>query len=167
MITIATKDYSSKQEHLIADFLDWQVVPGSGATACIPGDIRSDTWLGECKTHTSSGKKIQFHAEVWDKIQEEATSKYKYPAYFVDDGSQRLDRTWVLFDINQISCSEPVLAEYPFTVRKNISFNHIDILPYMRRAAGDSSIGAVFLVNLSNKQLGLTDVYTFERMFGR
>lgn len=162
---MATKDYSNKQESIISDFLDWQVVPGSGATACIPGDIRSDTWLGECKTHTSPGKKIQFYTDVWNKISDEATSKYKYPAYFVDDGSQSLSKTWVLFDFKSVSALSPVIAEYPFTVRKNISFNHCDIAPYQRQAVGSNSVGVVFLVKLHNKELGLTDIYTFERMF--
>lgn len=163
---MATKDYSSKQEGNIAEFLDWQVVPGSGATACIPGDIRSANWLGECKTHTSPGKKIQFFSEVWDKIAEEATSKYKYPAYFVDDGSQRLDKTWVMFDIKCITSSSPVLTNYPFTVRKNISFEHNKLWSYKLEAQGNNSTGVVFFVNLNNKELGLTDLYTFERMFG-
>lgn len=160
-----TKDYSSKQECMIAEFLNWQVVPGSGATHCIPGDIRSDSWLGECKTHTSPGKKIQFFSDVWDKISDEATSKYKYPVYFVDDGSQSLSKTWVLFNFNTVSALNPVISEYPFTVRKNISFSHSDILPYFRNARANNSTGVVFIVKLNDKELGLTDIYTFERMF--
>ena len=34
-----TKDFSSKQENMVADFLDWSVVVGSGAAACYPGDV--------------------------------------------------------------------------------------------------------------------------------
>ena len=91
---MATKDYSSKQENMIADSLGWSVVAGSGAAACYPGDIISDEWLGECKTHLSPGKKIFFSKKVWKKIQDEAMVKRRFPVIFTDDGSQKSKHTW-------------------------------------------------------------------------
>ena len=69
---MATKEYSSVQEHKVADALGWEVVTGSGARPTVPGDVKSDKWLGECKTHTEKGQKIFFDLAVWQKISKEA-----------------------------------------------------------------------------------------------
>ncbi len=90
------KYYSDRQEHMIADYLGWSVVSGSGARSTLPGDIRSEDWLGECKTHKTPGQMISFKHKVWKKIQDEASSKFKFPALFVDDGSQTVENTWVM-----------------------------------------------------------------------
>lgn len=91
------KKVSSVQETKIANFLQWRKVSGSGARSLYPGDIYSDEWLGECKTHIQY-EKIAFHKSHWLKICEEANSKFLSPALFVDDGSIRLPyQTWVMF----------------------------------------------------------------------
>ena len=97
---MSTKDHSSLQESNIANYLGWQVVSGSGSRLCRPGDIISDEWLGECKTHITKDNKLVFLMNVWDKIREEAVSQYKCPALFVDDGSKQIDKTWVMFSTN-------------------------------------------------------------------
>ena len=84
------KYYSNKQETTVASYLGWSVVTGSGSRSTLPGDIQSDEWLGECKTHETTGHKIIFYHSVWTKLQDEAISKYKFPALFVDDGSQKV-----------------------------------------------------------------------------
>ena len=124
---MATKDFSSKQENMIANYLDWSVVAGSGAAACFPGDIISDDWLGECKTHVESGNKIFFSKSVWKKICDEASVKRRFPVLFVDDGSQRRDRTWCLFSKKQLDLDRCVC--YPIPVRKatNITFDHFEM----------------------------------------
>lgn len=94
--TDATKYYSNKQERMIARSLCWYCVTGSGATACRPGDIYNDTWLGECKTHVTLQNQIKFYWDHWSKINLEATSKLRQPALFVDDGSQQYSSTYVL-----------------------------------------------------------------------
>lgn len=96
---MTTKFFSSKQERMVADFLGWSVVSGSGARDCHPGDITSDEWLGECKTHEKPGHRIVFWTKVWNKICDEAASKHRYPILIVDDGSQKLDNTWVMFNL--------------------------------------------------------------------
>lgn len=97
MSDINTKIYSSRQEKRVADYLGWKVVSGSGARNCFPGDVQADEWLGECKTHTTPGHKLSFSYSVWKKISDEARSRFSSPAYFVDDGSQLLSSTWVMF----------------------------------------------------------------------
>lgn len=104
---MATKDFSTKQERSIADYLDWEVVPGSGARNFHPGDIRCERFLGECKTHMSESSKIVFYREVWDKIKNEAMSQMKIPVLFVDDGTQKINRTWCLFPHGLIPTWQP------------------------------------------------------------
>ena len=135
------KEFSSKQEHAIADALGWKVVSGSGARIFHLGDVTSDLWLGECKTHTSSGNPITFNRGVWDKIRVEAMSVGKYPVLFVDDGSQKLDHTWCLFPEFVVSPIYPEEiffasnAEFlilPYTVNKHITFRSDDLNNYFK-----------------------------------
>lgn len=91
-----TKYYSCKQESSIADYLGWKVVPGSGARDFNPGDIISESHLGECKTHVSQTDKIKFFSSVWNKIQKEAESKMRCPVLFVDNGTQKIENTWCM-----------------------------------------------------------------------
>lgn len=117
------RDYATAQETKLASELGWERVSGSGAAPCAPGDIISDDWLGECKTHTEPGQRIFFDYDVWKKINEEAMAKRRAAALFVDDGSQNPKRTWVV--CNFVSVERPFLmeADIPFAVRKNISFD--------------------------------------------
>lgn len=91
-----TKRVSNLQESTVAAFLGWKRVKGSGARPLHPGDIISDRWLGECKTHTSPGHKLIFSFDVWDKLEAEAISQFKRPVLFVDDGSQKVAYTWAM-----------------------------------------------------------------------
>lgn len=91
-----TKLYSNKQEKMIANYLGWSVVSGSGSRDFHPGDIVDDNWLGECKTHTTLLDKVVFYRTHWDKICKEATEYMRYPVLFADDGSQRIDHTLVM-----------------------------------------------------------------------
>lgn len=118
---MSTKDYSCRQEHRIASALGWDVVSGSGARPCVPGDIISDDWLGECKTHVDPGKPIAFNHKVWLKICDEAAMKHRSPALFVDDGSQSLSNTWVLCYYHTISKPELFKIDYPKANSQNIS----------------------------------------------
>ena len=120
------KEYSTKQEKTIADYLDWHRVTGSGAVPLLTGDIESSEWLGECKTHVKDGQLIRFDSEVLDKIVSEASAKFKQPAYFVDDGSQRVSRTWVMFLYRDLS-SNFVIEEYPYKVGKTTTYYHNEL----------------------------------------
>ena len=92
------KEASLKQENMISNYLGWRRIPGSGARPFAPGDISSKHWLGECKTHTEPEHNIIFKLDVWDKICDEAASRFKRPALFVDDGSQTVKNTYCMFD---------------------------------------------------------------------
>lgn len=120
------KEYSSKQEQKIADYLDWKQVTGSGSRPTFTGDVENSEWLGECKTHVSSGHKIFFDSKVLDKIVSEAAAKFKQPAYFVDDGSQNISKTWVMFLDRDVS-SRFVIEEYPFKISNTITFDHLEL----------------------------------------
>lgn len=124
---MSKKDFSNKQEKLIANSLNWSVVKGSGARHLYPGDIYSDEWLGECKTHVEAGKLIQFNFKVWNKIVDESMSVRKYPVLFVDDGSQSLSKTWCICPI--LPPDTCLILKYPFRLHKSsISFNHEKML---------------------------------------
>lgn len=117
--------FSDKQEHQIAEAMGWNVVTGSGARHLYPGDISGIDWLGECKTHATSNKPILFDLKVWSKISEEAASRHKYPVLFVDDGSQKLGKTWCMISGSiELSELDPTLTieDYPKSIKSTITF---------------------------------------------
>lgn len=123
-MTVPTKVFSMKQEKAISDYLGWKTVSGSGARQ-VPGDVISDSWLGECKTHTSPNHDIEFKMNVWEKLSKEAFSQFKSPVYFTDDGSQILSMTWAMIKDNVSHDYLDVL--YPVRkFNKSIRFNHDD-----------------------------------------
>jgi len=132
MGTQPTKYYSTKQESMIAADLGWAVVAGSGAAPCTPGDIISDDWLGECKTHEDKHK-IFFDYAVWGKIKEEAMMKHRKPVLFVDDGSQRLDRTWCVCSAATFNLTSLVIVPLYVSIRKNITFSHGTAHEHLRK----------------------------------
>ena len=123
----STKWFSSAQEKLVADTLGWQLVSGSGAMPCRPGDVKSDEWLGECKTHMSNANSIYFNKDVWEKIKEEATSTRRYPVLFADDGSRTLEKTWCVCLSHSFDKAGINLIPYNKAIRKNITFSHYDL----------------------------------------
>ena len=100
------KEASSKQEHMVADYMGWGVVSGSGARPFRPGDITSDHFLVECKTHVEPKDNIIFRKSHWIKIQEEALAKDKFPLLVTDNGTQKYNHTWVMLPIHVVNnCS--------------------------------------------------------------
>lgn len=97
------KEVSSKQEKVIAEYLGWKTVSASGARDFHKGDIVSEDWLGECKTHMKETMKLSFNQSVFQKISDEAMSKFKKPVLFVDDGTQTLKNTYALLLLKHIS----------------------------------------------------------------
>lgn len=122
---MATKDFSSIQEHKIAHFLNWRVVSGSGARNFYPGDIESDMWLGECKTHVSEQSKIVFKKDFWIKICNEADSKFKRPVLIVDDGTQNLMHTWCMIRSSLVPDIQKF--DFPFKVRTNVTVDKCEL----------------------------------------
>lgn len=115
-----TKEFSSRQEHNVAKYLDWKVVTGSGSRNNFPGDIYSEDWLGECKTYVTEQKSIRFRHVVWSKICEEALSHFKYPAYFTDTGTQSTKDTWVMIYDSSVS-SENLVILNMCRIEKNLT----------------------------------------------
>lgn len=131
---MSTKDFSSLQEKRIANYLGWKVVSGSGSRPCAPGDVKSDNWLGECKTHVTVWNTWTFLDSVWKKLSDEAMSQFKFPALFVDDGSQQIEMTWCLVPMRAINWVEVnatdtslMYIECSRTFRKNIVFQRSDL----------------------------------------
>lgn len=140
---MATKDYSNKQEKEVARFLDWQVVSGSGAAACVPGDIISGEWLGECKTHVKPDQRITFKKDVWNKLCEEAIMKRRKPVLIVDDGSQKLSKTWCMFrrqDVTESFYTKEIGSiGLGTTVKTNVCFTHKYLSPLIEAMRTDAN----------------------------
>lgn len=96
---MSNKESSNLQESTVAKYLGWKVVSGSGARPFHVGDVVSEDWLGECKTHNTSRNAITFNLNVLKKISDEAMSKHRFPVLIVDDGSQQVDNTWCCVSI--------------------------------------------------------------------
>lgn len=125
------KEYSNAQERMISQYLGWDTVSASGARNFYPGDIRGDGWLGECKTHSSVCDNIVFKRTVWYKICEESKSAgWLHPALFVDNGTQTVEGTWVLFSVKDMYGGYIKLnpndwdIQYDISIRKNLIVHH-------------------------------------------
>lgn len=125
MTPLATKHYSDIQEKKIARALGWKQVSASGARPLNPGDVISNDFIGECKTHTRPDRDIEFKETVWNKIEDEAWSQFKLPILFVDDGSQDLNKTWCMVSI--LPYKEHIVIDYPLKHTKNIKFSSKDL----------------------------------------
>lgn len=164
---MATKDYSKVQESMVADFLGWEVVSGSGAAACHPGDVISEDWLGECKTHVKPGQKIFFSKSVWKKICDESMVKRRYPVLFTDDGSQRANKTWCLFSYRQLNLEEvDPFNDTTYLKRTNISFEHLQMILNYQEICLDSDKHRVFLLPWGDDTVAVCPLTTFKELFG-
>jgi len=94
---MSTKEFSSKQESMVADYLGWKTVVGSGARDFHYGDVIELQWLGECKTHMKQKMKITFYQDHWDKIVLESLFHHRNPVLIVDNGTQKLENTYCMF----------------------------------------------------------------------
>ena len=66
---------------MVANLLGWKQVSGSGSRPFHVGDVVSEEWLGECKTHTTITDKITFKSSVWNKIRIESKSCNRFAVY--------------------------------------------------------------------------------------
>lgn len=161
-----TKTYSSKQENMVADFLDWEVVAGSGAAACYPGDVISDMWLGECKTHTKAGHKIFFDRNVWEKIKEEAYVKHRRPVLITDDGTQWARNTWCVCLKNHLEMEDVVVSPMIKGVNKNISFSGEDQKISAKTLLRTRSALPVFSCKWGKDDVIICELYVFAQLRG-
>lgn len=124
---MSTKDFSSKQERMVSDFLGWDIVSGSGSADFHAGDVISEKFLGECKTHELKGSKITFRQDVWKKICDEAMVFSRNPVLIVDDGSQEYRRTFCLVrkpaDLSFLPKDEFSVQQYQVNFKKQLNFD--------------------------------------------
>lgn len=162
---MATKDFSSVQENMVANLLGWKVVAGSGAAACRPGDVINDAWLGECKTHVTPNHKILFNRSVWNKICKEASVQHRFPVLLTDDGSQKLSKTWCITYLHSVDLSNCTLHPYQFTIRSNLVFDHADLITILTKfQSADSDYLHAFELSWADSHLLLCDINTFAQL---
>ena len=168
----STKSYSEVQETRVAKYLGWNTVVGSGARDFHPGDVTNDAWLGECKTHMSITPTLKFLRSHWKKIQAEALQQGKYPALIVDDGSQRLDRTWVMFPCRLITSenSSEVTMVADIKCGVNITFKLDIVADKYSKLCLDTSANisdSAIIVNAyyDSEIVGLVPISVFQSMF--
>ena len=128
LVSKNNKEYSARQEKLVADILGCSVVKGSGARPCNPGDVKGEKWLCECKTHTEPNQPIFFSYEVWEKIVKEAMFAHRSPLLVTDDGSQIAEKTWCIFPPAAVNAD--LIYKLPLKVmkNKNITFKHFEMI---------------------------------------
>lgn len=162
-----TKYYSRIQEDRVARYLNWGVVSGSGARPGQPGDLIGAHFLGECKTHTEPGHKIVFNQEVWKKLQNEAQAKFSFPVLIVDDGSQRVDKTWCLF-MPFVAPEYTKFKDYDIPIRTNAIFDGDEALKKYAEDFYDEhlEIFGTFVIKLGNENLCMCPLPEFNRIFG-
>ena len=118
------KYYSDRQEKMIAKYLGWNQVRGSGSKPSSPGDVREYTFLGECKTHDTEKTNISFLKSHWVKICEEASAKHKFPVLFKDNGTQLASDTWVMTPLSLFNPSiVNIIDGLKNTSKKDASFS--------------------------------------------
>jgi hypothetical protein len=157
------KYYSNKQESMVADYLGWHQVGGSGSKAYAPGDVNSDNWLGECKTHDTEQAKIMFFKTHWFKICEEARAKGRYPALFVDNGTQVSQNTWVMvplrvFDPAQINIIDGL--KNTSTKKNSLTFEMLEAKDLYRKGQKDDKFN-MFKITWE-RDLGVMPLSTFK-----
>ena len=161
-----TKTYSTRQEKMIARYLGWEVVSASGARSFCPGDVRSADWLGECKTHMRPQDRVVVELSVWNKIQEEARSVFKAPVLFVDDGTQKADHTWCVFDYIKWASGKVSVFNPNLQIRKNLVFKPSILSPTYHHMQRASDVPVVASFQLDEKPLGIISLWGFNQLFG-
>lgn len=165
-----TKTFSSKQEKLVASILGGAVVPGSGARPTVPGDVKSETWLAECKTHTEPGHNIFFDIKVWKKICDEAMALHRLPVLVVDDGSQKEKNTWCLCRSSSINKTNLMVMDFPASIRKNITCKDEKLKETLKQAnryLGAFYIGTCFDVNWDGEDVSILPITTFKEVYDK
>lgn len=158
-----SKQASIEQETLLSKELGWKRVSGSGARPNFPGDIVSERWLGECKTHVSPGHKIVFSRSVWSKLTKEAASVFKYPALFVDDGSRSLDKTWVLVP-DFVHDDEFIVLEYLYDIKTNIVFDSNSLFNQVIYRGSNGSL--CYRTSFDGHRVKIINFNNFKKLFG-
>ena len=157
------KYFSDRQEKMIASYLGWKQVAGSGSRPFTPGDVSAYQFLGECKTHDEEKPNIVFFKNHWLKICEEAAAKHRFPVLFKDNGTQRAENTWVM---TPLSLFDPTIVNIidglKNTSRKgnSLTFNLSDTKSlYKENSASDKF--NVFKIRWEDRDVAVMPLSTF------
>lgn len=164
---MTNKEASHKQEHMVANFLGWRVVSGSGSRPFKPGDVQNDNYLVECKTHIEEQKNIVFYKKHWDKISIEARTVNKYPALIVDNGTQRENGTWVMIPRRLVSCSnknELLTLTNTSNSGNTITFSYYPTYQIYKNSYVEDAIN-YFLTELNNEKLAILSLSEFRKFY--
>lgn len=97
---MATRDYSSKQEGAVANYLDGYLTPNSGATPFKKGDVVLDDTVLECKTKTKESATHAIKLQWLQDLKREALAMgKKYWALVFDFGTQNITDQYVIIPI--------------------------------------------------------------------
>lgn len=119
----STRYYSNIQEKNVANFLSGKVVAGSGSDKFAPGDVKTDKYLIECKTHVKETAKVEFLSSSWKQIVAEATRCGRFPVLCVDNGTQNVENTFILTNQHCVDIAAVDLYKLPVSPNgKNIVF---------------------------------------------
>lgn len=98
---MATRDYSDKQEKAVAEYLEGNKTPNSGATPFKKGDVITEDTIIECKTKT---KEVTSHAikKEWiETLKRECISMGKeHWAIVFDFGTQKIEDQYIVLPIS-------------------------------------------------------------------
>ena len=98
---MATRDYSDKQEKVVAEYLEGIRTPNSGATPFKKGDIVTEDTIIECKTKTKEVTNHSIKKEWIDTLRRECISMGKeHWAIVFDFGTQKLEDQYVVLPIS-------------------------------------------------------------------
>lgn len=98
---MTTRDYSDKQEKVVAEYLEGIRTPNSGATPFKKGDIITEDTIIECKTKTKEVANHSIKKEWIDTLRRECISMGKEHWLIIFDfGTQKLEDQYVVLPIS-------------------------------------------------------------------
>ena len=163
---MTNKEASTKQEKMVADYMGWHVVSGSGSRPFRPGDVKNEHYLMECKTHTTEQTNIVFYKKHWDKIVIESTSTHKRPVLITDNGTQDVSRTWVIVHWNTLPENCHVILGLNNTSRteNTMTFNAYESAMNYRLGYRDSDIN-YFIENFGEDTVAIMPLTEFKKFY--
>jgi hypothetical protein len=100
---MATRDYSSKQEKVVAEYLQGKQQPNSGATGFAKGDVIANDTVIECKTKTKEAAAHSIKKEWIHTLKKECISMgYMYWAIVFDFGTQELKDQYAVIPLSDL-----------------------------------------------------------------
>lgn len=160
---MTNKEASNKQEKMVADYMGWRTTSGSGSRPFYPGDVASDHFLLECKTHVEYREDITFHKKHWIKISKEARSVNKYPVLVTDNGTQKPQYTWVMVS-NSLIISESIDDRLEL-INRSTSGNYITFNHQTASSLYNEAKGLYFSSKFDNSNLLIMPLSTFRDFY--